>query len=1060
MVQSFFKLHKRLARTALLVLSAAFFLTLASVAKAALFQWNFSNSAEYIFDSNRVQVGANGARLNPLSQTDDSGNATGFGGGSMSGVSWQGWLGKSGADTSTASFISRVFDAMSTSTWSSVSWRTSRPYTELPNNGASETGYTHGNATMNGNVLLYHLNDLGSTSTVVDTSGNAANMACGILGCPTTDPNGQFNAAARFNGTSNFLNAGSPASLNNVSAITLETWIKPNKSSGDGFYQPIVEKWSTRSSMSVENFSFFNVTDITSTLQSYAGGIFDGRYVYYVPFADKSGGTTNYSSNFVRYDPRMAFDSQASYSYYDLHNVHPALAGFSTGVFDGRYIYMAGTNNGTAYVGVVTRYDTTKTFNDAGSYEAFDTTQITTTSRRLGNAMYDGRYVYFLAASTLSGTITRYDTAGSFTDPASYSYFDLLGIDSNLKGGWGLAFDGQYMYVLPSPLYSTKMVRYNTARSFTDSQSYATFDMTTVTSSAIAFSPGTFDGRYLYFTPSTYGTSSILMRYDTTRAFTSSSFSYFDTMAVDPNSNEFRGAFIDGHYMYLTPVINNIGHSGVVMRYDMTKPFTAASSYSVFDMATVYSLYKGYAGSAFDGRYLYFPHDDVNHDGYTARYDLTPSDASFALRYGSVGSGAGSILPGITGLLRTSDGTYMVNEWGDTSSGTWHHVVMTYDGSYLKLFIDGNFRKSIDATGLVQNSVTPLLFGGFDSGSSTLFSGSIDESAVYNRALSPNEINDHYLRGALRLKLKTRTCGEPTCAGISFVGSDGNAAHFVSTTAVAAPTTTLQFTTSSARYFQYSLTFEADTPSYSPELESLSINPAHYTTGTTTLTNGPGLLYQDISGLSIDATTTNNSFATYQISANGITWYYWRTNAWAVATDTNAVSTLSDITNNITRFSTEHPGGQFFFKIILATNDILESPTVRSVSITYSPVSFVGGGGAPAPASAPVVRVVNEVAPLNQPVSTLTAPKAAAVVTTVSTPRTTIKKDPKSVSTAIVTALVKKYTLGKTNKDIATLQQELKSLGFFPKTQRLTTYFGPITQKAVTAFLKAQKAKK
>ncbi len=57
-------------------------------------------------------------------------------------------------------FFSRVFDAgVDTASWTQLSWQPRAPYVKpLPDGGVSEEGYAEGNANMDGNVLLLHLN--------------------------------------------------------------------------------------------------------------------------------------------------------------------------------------------------------------------------------------------------------------------------------------------------------------------------------------------------------------------------------------------------------------------------------------------------------------------------------------------------------------------------------------------------------------------------------------------------------------------------------------------------------------------------------------------------------------------------------------------------------------------------------------------------------------------------------------------------------------------------------------------------------------------------------------
>jgi glucose/arabinose dehydrogenase/chitodextrinase len=71
----------------------------------------------------------------------------------------------------------------------------------------------------------------------------------------------------------------------------------------------------------------------------------------------------------------------------------------------------------------------------------------------------------------------------------------------------------------------------------------------------------------------------------------------------------------------------------------------------------------------------------------------------------------------------------------------WTHVAGTYDGSTLHLYVNGVLVASQAQTGALQQSGLPLHIGG-DTYSGEFFTGRIDEVRIYNRALSPSEIQN------------------------------------------------------------------------------------------------------------------------------------------------------------------------------------------------------------------------------------------------------------------------------------------------------------------------------
>jgi hypothetical protein len=72
-------------------------------------------------------------------------------------------------------------------------------------------------------------------------------------------------------------------------------------------------------------------------------------------------------------------------------------------------------------------------------------------------------------------------------------------------------------------------------------------------------------------------------------------------------------------------------------------------------------------------------------------------------------------------------------------ANTWTHLAVTYDGSTLRLYLNGNQVSSGSRTGALATSSNPLQIGG-DSIFGQYFQGLIDDVRVYNRALSAAEV--------------------------------------------------------------------------------------------------------------------------------------------------------------------------------------------------------------------------------------------------------------------------------------------------------------------------------
>ncbi len=72
----------------------------------------------------------------------------------------------------------------------------------------------------------------------------------------------------------------------------------------------------------------------------------------------------------------------------------------------------------------------------------------------------------------------------------------------------------------------------------------------------------------------------------------------------------------------------------------------------------------------------------------------------------------------------------------------WHHVVATYNGKYIKLYVDGKLLSKKEASGKLKSTNSPVNIG--SEGSINYFNGTIDEAAVYSKALSKDEILSIY----------------------------------------------------------------------------------------------------------------------------------------------------------------------------------------------------------------------------------------------------------------------------------------------------------------------------
>jgi hypothetical protein len=375
----------------------------------------------------------------------------------------------------------------------------------------------------------------------------------------------------------------------------------------------------------VSLWSKFDVSTVNAGLQGFAGGAYDGRYVYLAPHADSapdglvarldtqaaagfasatswtSFDTSSLAANATGYlgavfDPvhkhlffvpnnngaavgvvasyatGQPFDAGASWSTFSTQTLDAGAAGFAGGTFDGRYLYLAPNNNG-APDGVVTRFDTTMAFGSAASWATFDMTQLPGAAMAKGyfGAVYTGTLVLFVPAGGASPSplVAAYEPSTlPFSSTSLWQTFDLSGLNVHASGFHGAAFDGQYVYLVPHNNGSPDglVARYDSTQQFTSVSAWTFFDITQVNAAAIGFAGGAFDGRYVYLVPNT---GTLVARFDTTAAFgTPGSWSTFDLQAqLGSGLGPFEGAVFDGEFVYFVP-----SGDGLVARFDARSP--------------------------------------------------------------------------------------------------------------------------------------------------------------------------------------------------------------------------------------------------------------------------------------------------------------------------------------------------------------------------------------------------------------------------------------------------------------------------------------------------------
>ena len=103
------------------------------------------------------------------------------------------------------------------------------------------------------------------------------------------------------------------------------------------------------------------------------------------------------------------------------------------------------------------------------------------------------------------------------------------------------------------------------------------------------------------------------------------------------------------------------------------------------------------------------------------------------------------IEPGSRLFMRANNATLTGNTV--VADGQWHHVAGVYDGSSLKLYVDGQLDASTAASAGTLNVSGPLFLGRHYANTQFSFAGNLDEAAVFERSLSAAEVLEHFTAG-------------------------------------------------------------------------------------------------------------------------------------------------------------------------------------------------------------------------------------------------------------------------------------------------------------------------
>jgi Concanavalin A-like lectin/glucanases superfamily/F5/8 type C domain len=136
------------------------------------------------------------------------------------------------------------------------------------------------------------------------------------------------------------------------------------------------------------------------------------------------------------------------------------------------------------------------------------------------------------------------------------------------------------------------------------------------------------------------------------------------------------------------------------------------------------------------------------------------------------------------GFEAIDSSNYFVTSKEPVNDNKWHFVTVTYDGSMLKLFIDGILDASINTNNAKPDNTgqNKIAIAANSLYKDKLYLGDVDEVRIWNRALTTAEVHDAYTQNKYNLDGQlvfvsfgdNTSCNPEKAVDVHSIGNDGN----------------------------------------------------------------------------------------------------------------------------------------------------------------------------------------------------------------------------------------------------------------------------------------------
>ena len=228
--------------------------------------------------------------------------------------------------------------------------------------------------------------------------------------------------------------------------------------------------------------------------------------------------------------------------------------------------------------------------------------------------------------------------------------------------------------------------------------------------------------------------------YSNDMSFTTSNITTNGLIAYYPfsgNANDSSINALNGTVYGASSVSDRFGNSNSAFSFNGSTNYINVANASVLNLTSGISISLwikpvNYVGAGYEGLIMkpFTSHTAPYYQyilGIAGNYGINPYNFAFNLNVNGVNTGINS-------------GS---NSW---TAGNWYHVVGTYDGQVLNIYVNAILKNSLAAAGSVTAYNTDLFFAK-QGNVSNYTPGTLDDIRIYNRALNSTEIQNLFHEG-------------------------------------------------------------------------------------------------------------------------------------------------------------------------------------------------------------------------------------------------------------------------------------------------------------------------